>query len=52
MEVVIDLKVISIPNDFYEQLTSQVDFGPFFGRNLDAFWDFMDLLEEKNSEEK
>lgn len=45
MEVVIDLKLMETPTDFYDQLTSQVDFGPFFGRNLDAFWDFIDLLE-------
>jgi len=25
----------------------QVDFGEFFGRNLDAFWDDIGLLYEK-----
>lgn len=45
MEVIIDLKLIKNPDDFYNQLTYQVDFGPFFGRNLDAFWDYIDLLE-------
>lgn len=47
MEVVIDLHQIKSPHDFYEQLTKQVDFGAFFGRNLDALWDYIDLLEEK-----
>lgn len=47
MEVVIDLNLIKTSDDFYDQLASQVDFGPFFGRNLDAFWDYIGLLEEK-----
>lgn len=47
MEVVIDLKQMKSPNDFYEQLVRQVDFGVFFGRNLNAFWDYIGLLEEK-----
>lgn len=47
MEVVIDLQQINTPHDFYEQLTKQVDFGAFFGKNLNAFWDYIGLLEEK-----
>ncbi|MFA9500930.1 barstar family protein [Mannheimia sp. E30BD] len=48
MEVVIDLHQIKSPHDFYDQLTKQVDFGAFFGNNLNAFWDYIGLLEEKN----
>lgn len=44
MEIVIDLKKITSNDNFYAQLTSQVDFGEFFGRNLNAFWDCIDLL--------
>jgi ribonuclease inhibitor len=25
--------------DFHEQLSSKLDFGPYYGRNLDALWD-------------
>ncbi|QLB16202.1 hypothetical protein A6B40_00675 [Mannheimia varigena] len=47
MEVVIDLQKIKSPHDFYEQLTQQVDFGAFFGRNLDAFWDILTCWKKK-----
>ena len=47
MEVIIDCSLLFDEDDFYIQLTKQVDFGEFFGRNLDAFWDYIGLLYEK-----
>lgn len=47
MEVIIDLGLMSSKDDFYTQLTKQVDFGEFFGCNLNALWDYIDLLEGK-----
>jgi RNAse (barnase) inhibitor barstar len=44
MEIVINLKEMTSNDNFYDQLTSQVDFGEFLGRNLNAFWDYIDLL--------
>ena len=47
MEVIIDCSLLLDEEDFYTQLIKQVDFGEFFGRNLDAFWDDIGLLYEK-----
>ena len=47
MEVIIDCSLLLDEEDFYTQLIKQVDFGEFFGRNLDAFWDYIGLLYEK-----
>ena len=47
MEVIIDCSLLLDDEDFYTQLMKQVDFGEFFGRNLDAFWDYIGLLYEK-----
>lgn len=47
--VIIDLSKIEKADDFYDQLLQQVpDFGDFFGRNLNAFWDYIGLLGGKN----
>ena len=47
MEVIIDCGLLSDERDFYFQLISQVDFGEFFGCNLDALWDYIGLLYGK-----
>ena len=49
MEVIIDCSLLLDEEDFYTQLIKHVDFGEFFGRNLDAFWDYIGLLYEKNN---
>lgn len=47
MEVIIDCSLLSNEDDFYSQLTNQIDLGVFFGRNIDAFWDYIGLLYGK-----
>jgi ribonuclease inhibitor len=34
-------KSIRSPEDFYDQLTRQLHFPDYFGRNLDALWDVL-----------
>ncbi|MFU2090576.1 barstar family protein [Avibacterium avium] len=45
MEIIIDLNKIRCESDFYTQLMSQEkEFGIYFGKNLDALWDYISLL--------
>ena len=46
MEIVIDGNYIFKKDDFFDQLYGRgIDFGSYFGRNLSAFNDYIDLLE-------
>ncbi|MFZ7107937.1 barstar family protein [Avibacterium avium] len=48
MEIIIDLNKIRCESDFYTQLMSQEkEFGIYFGKNLDALWDYIGLLGGK-----
>ena len=39
MRIVLDGTQISSEADLHDALTAQLDFGPYYGRNLDALWD-------------
>lgn len=39
MIVEIDGRIIREEADFHRELASALDFGPYYGRNLDALWD-------------
>lgn len=39
MRVVIDGKAIRTEADLHDQLAGPLDFGPYYGRNLNALWD-------------
>lgn len=39
MRVVLDGTAIRTEADFHRQLARLLDFGPYYGRNLDALWD-------------
>ncbi|WNG33076.1 barnase inhibitor [Archangium violaceum] len=39
MLVELDGSRIKSERDFHEQLSRKLDFGPYYGRNLDALWD-------------
>lgn len=38
-KIVINGEKIKTERDFHTQLTSALDFGPYYGYNLDALWD-------------
>ncbi len=39
MRVVIDGKSVRSEQDLHDQLNRQLDFGPYYGNNLNALWD-------------
>ncbi|XVV39309.1 barstar family protein [Streptomyces sp. CA-100214] len=39
MRVTIDGSLIQSESDLHDALARELDFGPFYGRNLDALWD-------------
>src|SRR5262245_1680890 len=39
MRVVLDGRAIQTERDFHQQLARLLDFGPYYGNNLDALWD-------------
>ncbi|MER0444437.1 barstar family protein [Streptomyces sp. Edi4] len=39
MRVVIDGALVESPADLHQVLAGPLDFGPYYGRNLDALWD-------------
>jgi ribonuclease inhibitor len=39
VRVVIDGKTVKSEKDIHGQLSRQLDFGPYYGNNLDALWD-------------
>ncbi|RKH35805.1 barstar family protein [Corallococcus sicarius] len=39
MLVELDGAAIRSERDFHEQLAKKLEFGPYYGRNLDALWD-------------
>ncbi len=39
MRVVIDGKAVKSEQDLHDQLKGPLDFGPYYGSNLDALWD-------------
>jgi ribonuclease inhibitor len=39
MRVVIDGKSVRSEQDLHDQLKRQLDFGPYYGNNLNALWD-------------
>lgn len=48
MEVIIKGRDVLTPEDFYKQLSNQVpELGDYFGNNLDALWDYVDLFDGK-----
>lgn len=48
MEIIFNGEEISSEKDFYDSLLKQVpEFGQYFGFNLDAFNDYIGLLEGK-----
>lgn len=48
MEVIINGSLIFSPSDFYKQICSQMpELGEYFGCNLDALWDYIDLFDNK-----
>lgn len=40
MEIIIDGREIKTERDFHLILQKKLDLGPYYGRNLDAMWDF------------
>lgn len=38
-KVIVDGNEIASEKDFYNAIKNPLDFGPYFGNNLDAFWD-------------
>lgn len=48
MEVIINGRDVLSPEDFYKQLSNQVpELGEYFGNNLDALWDYIDVFDGK-----
>jgi ribonuclease inhibitor len=39
MRVVLNGNEVRSESDFHDALAVQLDFGPYYGRNLDALWD-------------
>lgn len=39
VRVVIRGELVKSASDVHDQLASQLEFGPYYGRNLDALWD-------------
>lgn len=39
MRITIDGSLIRTESDLHDALSRQLDFGPYYGRNLDALWD-------------
>jgi ribonuclease inhibitor len=37
--VILDGRLIRTASDFHRQLSRLLDFGPYYGNNLDALWD-------------
>lgn len=40
-EVYIDGRLIQTELDFHRTISSALDFGPYYGNNLDALWDLL-----------
>ncbi|MER2472152.1 Barstar [Photorhabdus australis subsp. thailandensis] len=38
-KIILDGKYIRSENDFHRALSEQLEFGPYYGNNLDALWD-------------
>lgn len=38
-EIILDGKKIQNESDFHSAMSDLLDFGPYYGRNLDALWD-------------
>ncbi|EOZ3810158.1 TPA: barstar family protein [Citrobacter youngae] len=38
-EIILDGKKIQNESDFHSVMSDLLDFGPYYGRNLDALWD-------------
>jgi len=41
MKTVIDGKINKSVNSIHEKLAADLDFGPYYGKNLDALWDVL-----------
>lgn len=41
MRVNIDGSQIDVEKDLHKQLSEKLNFGPYYGGNLDALWDFL-----------
>jgi ribonuclease inhibitor len=47
MRVSIDGSLIKSESDLHEVLSRKLDFGPYYGRNLDALWDRLSMDVER-----
>ncbi|MGW6445480.1 barstar family protein [Lentzea sp. NPDC055074] len=47
MKVVIDGALIGTESDLHDALSGPLDFGPYYGRNLDALWDRLTVDVER-----
>ncbi|MFJ5510541.1 barstar family protein [Pectobacterium jejuense] len=45
--IVIDGDKQKSPNDIYEHFSRELGFGPYFGRNADALYDFMVPIDDE-----
>ncbi len=46
--VILDGSKINSENDFHKLMAELLDFGSFYGENLDALWDMMVILPKNN----
>ncbi|MEQ9940710.1 barstar family protein [Pectobacterium aroidearum] len=45
--IVLDGEKQKTPNDIYDYLSQELAFGPYFGRNADALYDFMTPIDDE-----
>lgn len=45
--IVLDGEKQKTPNDIYDHLSQELAFGPYFGRNADALYDFMTPIDDE-----
>ncbi|AFZ24157.1 Barstar, RNAse (barnase) inhibitor [Cylindrospermum stagnale PCC 7417] len=47
MEILLDGKAIFTEYDFHRQIAQLLDFGEYYGNNLDALWDVLTTVVER-----
>ncbi|MER3383878.1 barstar family protein [Pectobacterium aroidearum] len=45
--IVLDGEKQKTPHDIYDHLSQELAFGPYFGRNADALYDFMTPIDDE-----
>ncbi len=46
-KIIIDGKIIKTASEIYQLLNKELDFGPYFGNNMDALWDVLSTDVER-----